>query len=415
MEIEKRYYWFIAAVVSLAIVLFAVGNQVNSNRKQQINAYILENISFKNHAWNGIIVAETTEEEVENILFSLDHIKKSSIITEDSDNFTYFSWSWNTSPTIVNSSVRCENGVVDLIAISFSNELTVKAAISDFGYPDEVYVSPVGNATEYQFWALTLYYLEEGVNIGAYSRKPQKTFSLSDKVQSIELFMPDEISTAEELAHVYSLDISDIAGILPAWLPTKDKQLFESYLELFRQKDEIPYGPKGIFQTSGFELGMFIANQQVKLLRDGTTYDRDGVLIECPPNSYGCTIPTSPDPNRNNHIFINGLQGASVNFHTGAIAHEAFHLSLPFNTNQNSLYEEMTAIAIGYTVSDGENSGMYISVPPLDLTSSYSEGDIIGYITAYCGDTCSYLELPTYPDTWEGLLQTIEAKNNGNE
>ncbi len=253
------------------------------------------------------------------------------------------------------------------------------------------------------------------LNVGAFSRKLEKSFSPTNKVSFIELYQPDNVSTAQELAAAYRIDINDIEGIIPEWIPTKDKQLFESYLELFRHTDQIPYGPEGIFQTSGIELGMFIANHQVEILRDGTTYDRDGILIECPPDSYGCTIPTSLDPSRNNHIFINGLQAASVNFHAGIIAHEAFHLTLPFNTMQNSLYEEMTAITIGYKISNDEDNEMYTFNYPSDLTTTFTEAEITGYITTYCGETCTYFDLPMYPDTWETILQMIASEINENE
>lgn len=414
-DLLERYYRLVIGIVLILVGFITGANQVYANYKEQANAYILENVSVENHAWNGIVVAQTAEEDVEKLLSSLDFVKKNSINTVVTRNFTYINWNWKTSPDNVNSSIRLADGFVDRIILSFSDELTVESIIPNFGFPDEVFVSPVVTEPEQQFWAITLHYLEEGIMIEAYSAKLQESFSFSDKLKTIELFKPVEISSAQELAAAYRIDISDLAGVLPAWLPTKDKQLFEAYLALFRRTDAIPYGPKGIFHTSGIALGNLIADQQVKILRDGTTYDGIGSLIECPLHSYACTFRTSLDTNQNNHIFINGLQAASIGFHAGMIAHEAFHLSLPFNTLQNSQYEEMTAIAIGYAISGGENKRTYFSAPSSDLRNSYSEEDIIPYITTYCGETCSYLNLPTFPDRWDEILYTIESENDGNE
>lgn len=407
-EFDLRYFWLIGATFILAIVLFAVGGRANVNRRQNINAFIIDNISPEEHAWNGIIVGETTEEEAAKLVRRLDFVQKSSIRTTATDHHTYLNWGWITSPNNVNSSIRFVDGTVDGIVLSFATELTVESIIPEFGFPDEVYVSTVGTEPEYRFWAITLYYLAEGINIETYSRQLQKTFSFTDEVESIELFKPERITTAQELVDAYDLDIQDISDILPSWIPTKDKQLFESYLALFRQTEKIPYGPDGIFETSGLELGLFIAERQVKILRDGTTFDSDGMLIECPSETYGCTFRTSFDPNRNNHVFINGLQAATVGFHAGTVAHETFHLTLPFDTMQNSLYEEMTAIMINYSVSDGENIDRYTIAPPSDITSSYSRAEIADYFITYCGQTCSYFYLPTYPDTWEAILEKAE-------
>jgi hypothetical protein len=414
-DLLERNYRLVIGIVLIVVGFITGVNQVYANYKEQVNDYILENVSVENHAWNGIVVAQTAEEDVEKLLSTLDFVNKNSINTVVTRNFTYIHWSWRTSPDNAISFIRLADGFVDRIILSFSDELTVESIIPIFGFPDEVFVSPVVTVPEQQYWAITLHYLEEGIMIEAYSDKLQESFSFSDKLKTIELIKPDEITSAQELAAAYRIDISDLAGVLPAWLPTKDKQLFEAYLSLFRQTDAIPYGPQGIFHTSGIASGNLIADQQVKILRDGTTYDGVGNLIECPLHSHACTFRASLDPNQNNHIFVNGLQAASIGFHAGVIAHEAFHLSLPFDTLQNSQYEEMTAIAIGYAISGGENKGTYFSAPSSDLGDSYSEKDIIAYITAYCGETCSYLELPTYPDRWDEILYTVESENDGNE
>ncbi|MEE4194638.1 MAG: hypothetical protein V2J07_05505 [Anaerolineae bacterium] len=400
-EKEEPNYWWIAAVVVLVIALLIARGRVIAKRKQQINAYIFENISTEEHAWKNIIIGETIEETVEDQVFDLDYVQKSSIETVTVDQYTYTDWSWNPSPDNVKSYVRSINGFVDRIILSFPDELTVASIIAVFGYPDEVYVSEVMTEPDDRFWTVTLHYLEEGINVVSYSRRLKKSFSQSDTVMSIELFKPDDISTAQELALVYGIDIRDILEILPAWLPTKDKQLFESYLTLFRHTDPIAYGPDGVFETTGLELGLFIADNEVRILRDGTTYDNTGTLIECPTKSYGCSFRSSLDPNQNKHIFINGLQAASIRFHAGTIAHEAFHLTTPFQSLQNSMYEELTGITIGYEVSDGENRDIYMIAPPSNVTAS--QADMVEYFTLYCGETCSYLELPAYPDTWENL------------
>ena len=405
-EEEQQSDWWYVGLFAVLIVFMIARNRIIAIQQEEINKYILENISAETQTWNGIVVGQTSQLEAEERVFGLEYVKKSSINTVQTNTYTFINWSWQTSPNIVNSSIRCKDGIVDRIILTLADELTVASIISDFGFPDEVNVSPVGGSTEDQFWNQTLNYLAEGINVSAYSRNLQRTFSQNDEVESIELYQPETINTSQELAEIYGIDIVDIVGILPTWLPTKDKQLFESYLELYRQTEIIPFGPEGIFEISGQELGLLIAENQIRILRDGTTYDSNGFLIECPAKSYGCTFRTSEDSNQNQHIFINGLQAASINFHAGTVAHEAFHLSLPFDTMQNSLYEEMVAFSISYEVSDGENRDIYMIVPPDDLTTAYSRADIAAYFRTYCGEVCPYFSLPTYPDTWESILIT---------
>lgn len=407
-EEQQSDWWYVAWVVVLIVFLVA-RNRIIAIQQEEINTYILENISAETQTWNGIVVGKTTQLEAEERVFGLEYVKKSSIDMVQTNTYTFINWSWRTSPNNVNSSIRCKDGVVDRIILTLADELTVGSIITQFGFPDEVSVSPVGESTEDLFWNQTLNYLAEGINVSAYARILQRTFSPEDEVESIELYQPETITSAQGLALAYGIDIQDIVMILPSWLPTKDKQLFESYLELFRNNKQIPYGPQGIYETSGLELGLFIAENEIKILRDGTTYDSNGTLIECPAKSYGCTFRTSEDPNQNQHIFVNGLQAASILFHAGTVSHEAFHLSLPFDSLQNSLYEELTAITVGYLISDGENRDIYMIAPPDDLTSSYEKIDLVDYVSGYCGDDCAYITLPTYPDGWENLLEGVET------
>lgn len=199
----------------------------------------------------------------------------------------------------------------------------------------------------------------------------------------------DDITTAEGLSNYYGINISDIRGILPDWIPSTDKKLFEAYTSLFRQTTPIFFGPYGLDQTSGHHLGTFIAENNIII----TWEDKN--IVDCGPNGMACVDRNNPDPRMASTIYIVDIGYSPINIadiYAGRIAHEAFHLTFPYGT-ENSKLEEMDACRIGSIIT-GSNT------LDGDKSPDYSAEAISKWVAGYCSNIfgyCSYENLPLYP------------------
>lgn len=200
----------------------------------------------------------------------------------------------------------------------------------------------------------------------------------------------NDITTAAGLAEYYGIDTSEIRGILPDWIPTTDRILFEAYTKLFEQTTPINFGPNGLYQTSGSILGMFIAEQKISIDWE------DKNIVDCGTNGLACVDRNNPDPGLAATIFVVEIGYSPINIadiYAGKIAHEAFHLTFPYGT-VNSKLEEMDAVRIG-SIIVGPNT------PDVYETPNYSAEAIYNWVAGYCSNIygpCSYENLPLYPN-----------------
>jgi hypothetical protein len=140
---------------------------------------------------------------------------------------------------------------------------------------------------------------------------------------------------------------------LPDWIPTRDADLFLAYMYMFFNDYEVRYGLNGQFSTSGQELAMYIAENKVSIYWDDTYQAGEDM---CYDRSGGCVRSDVPGV-----IFVQGdyrrQRGGGGDSLGVTIAHEAFHLTDPFNTvastgiRQNSQYEELYALQVSNQVT----------------------------------------------------------------
>ena len=136
-----------------------------------------------------------------------------------------------------------------------------------------------------------------------------------------------QITTAAGLAEFYGIDISNLGEMLPNWLPTTDKNLFAAYVSLYNHTTPILYGPNGIYQTSGVDLGLMIARKNIAIDWE------DKNLVNCGASGKACVDRNNPDPTIASTIYIVDIGYRPVNLidiYAGRIAHEAYHLTYPY-------------------------------------------------------------------------------------
>lgn len=208
-----------------------------------------------------------------------------------------------------------------------------------------------------------------------------------------------DVATAAGLSDYYKINISDIRGVLPDWIPTTDRILFEAYTKLFRQTTPIYFGPNGMHQTSGYVLGMFIAENNIAI----TWEDKN--IVDCGPNGMACVDRNNPDPDMASTIYVVDIGYSPINIadiYAGRIAHEAFHLTFPYGV-ENSKLEEMDATRIG-SIIVGSNTPDDYEIP------DYSAEAIYNWVAGYCSNIfgiCSYEHLPLYPNPAVKALITV--------
>ncbi len=228
-------------------------------------------------------------------------------------------------------------------------------------------------------------------NISADGSPDDASVRESDRpnVQAIVLDDGFRVSTAAGFADYHGIDISDLRGSLPDWIPTTDPILFEAYLRLYDHTAPIFYGPNGIYQTSGVDLGLLIAKNKINVDWE------DKNLVNCGASGKACVDRNNPDPVIASTIYIVDIGYRPVNvvdIYAGRIAHEAFHLSFPYG-RVNSKVEEMDAIRIGSIIA-GTNSQKDYQTP------DYSSEAIQRWVTGFCANVygvCGYENLPLYP------------------
>ena len=217
--------------------------------------------------------------------------------------------------------------------------------------------------------------------------------------EAVGLDEGNTIHTALGLAEYFGFEVADIQTVLPDWIPTCETVLFEAYLNLFRQTRHIDYGPNGMFQTSGVDLGLFIAENKIKIRFE------DKAIVDCGPNGKACVDRNNPNPVIASTIYIVDIGYAPVNLvdiYAGRIAHEAFHLTFPYGPI-NSALEELDANRIGSIIVGTNTPGAY-EIP------DYSAEAIENKITELCANVfgpCSYKKLPVYPNKALETLFTI--------
>lgn len=209
----------------------------------------------------------------------------------------------------------------------------------------------------------------------------------------------NDISTAIGLADYYGISIADIRGILPDWIPTTDEILFEAYIQLFTHTTPIFFGPNGMYQTSGYDLGVFIAENKISIAWE------DKSIVDCGLNGKACVDRNNSDPTKASTIFIveNGYSPINISdIYAGRIAHEAFHLTFPYG-DVNSKLEEMDANRIGSIIIGSNTSDDY-------GTPDYRPEAIYNWVAGYCSNIfghCTYENLPLYPNSaWKALFTT---------
>jgi RHS repeat-associated protein len=212
---------------------------------------------------------------------------------------------------------------------------------------------------------------------------------------------PDCAEIASELAMVFDNQGLIIGGYdysqLPDWIPTRDADLFLAYMYMFFNDYEVRYGLYGQFSTSGYALAMYIAENQVSIYWDDAYYlgeemcgDRAGGCVR---NDFSDVIFVQSEKRKRGDTSFRSL-GVTI-------AHEAFHLTDPFNTvvsigyRQNSQYEELYA----FQVSNQVTWNPQYQIIPFESTP-LNRNEIEIYFIDEIGKTLyesAYTRLPFYP------------------
>jgi RHS repeat-associated protein len=200
-----------------------------------------------------------------------------------------------------------------------------------------------------------------------------------------DLSDPSCAETGSELAQFYQgqglLDANFDTSILPDWIPTRNQDLFLAYVYLFTQTTEIQYGPGGQFTTSGLELGMFIAENQIEISFSSLC------------SGSACVFANDQNIYINENRMNGGPDGDLLDL-VRSISHETFHKTDPFNQGRNSQYEEMWARHISSVIIN--DPSIMITQANLDSALNQQTLDVI-LASEYNSPKNPYSHLAPYP------------------
>jgi hypothetical protein len=145
--------------------------------------------------WQGITPGITNDQEALEILQMNSLIKRGSINPAGSSLSGGCTWEWRTSWKWIDPGISWKNGVVDIITLGLTFNLTVNEVIEKFGIPEYVSISD-GGIPEHWYWIIDLYYPSKGILFTAYTREYSNKFYPSTEIGAAFLFVP---TTMEEM------------------------------------------------------------------------------------------------------------------------------------------------------------------------------------------------------------------------